>query len=233
MNNLKKLEIENYKPLREIVFEHLRESILEGKLEPGQRLMEIQLAEQLGVSRTPVRESMRKLELEGLIIMVPRKGAYVADVSTKDISDVLEVRTVMEGLAASLSAQRMTDEELDELEMISYQFKKCYERNDIEGMIEKDVAFHERIFASTRNEKLIQIAQGLREQVHRFRVRYISEYNNSKELVVEHQAILECIAARNSERASELSMKHIENLASHMMEQIAKYSAQENKDPKK
>ena len=104
MDNLTKINLDNYKPLRDVVFENLREAILEGKLEPGQRLMEVQLAEQLGVSRTPVREAIRKLELEGLVVMLPRKGAYVADVSLKDIIDVLEIRSTLEGLAAYLAA---------------------------------------------------------------------------------------------------------------------------------
>lgn len=220
MNNLQNLKIEGFKPLREIVFENLREAILEGKLEPGQRMMEIQLAEQLGVSRTPVREAIRKLELEGLVIMIPRKGAYVADVSIKDIMEVLEIRVVIEGLAASLAVERMTDEELDELEMLFYQFKQCYQKDDIEGMIQKDVEFHERIFASARNNKLMQISQGLSEQIYRFRVTYISEYNKAKELVEEHQAILEALAQRNAEKVYEYATKHIENVGSHMMESV-------------
>ncbi|KAB3540962.1 GntR family transcriptional regulator [Alkaliphilus pronyensis] len=222
MSNLQNLKIEGFKPLREIVFENLREAILEGKLEPGQRMMEIQLAEQLGVSRTPVREAIRKLELEGLVIMVPRKGAYVADVSIKDIMEVLEIRAVLEGLAASLAAERMTDEELDQLEMISYKFKRSYQLDDIEGMIEKDIEFHDRIFNSARNEKLVQIAQSLREQIYRFRVTYISEYNKAKELVEEHQAILETISQRDAEKAYEVAAKHIENAGGHMMESVLK-----------
>ncbi len=222
MNNLQNLKIEGFKPLREIVFENLREAILEGRLEPGQRMMEIQLAEQLGVSRTPVREAIRKLELEGLVIMIPRKGAYVADVSIKDILEVLEIRAILEGLAASLAATRMSDEEIDELEMISYQFKKCYQKDDIEGMIEKDVEFHDRIFNSARNEKLNHIVQGLREQIYRFRVTYISEYNKAKELVEEHENILEAISQRDAEKANEYALKHIENLGSHMMESVLK-----------
>ena len=110
MDNLTKINLDNYKPLRDVVFENLREAILEGKLEPGQRLMEVQLAEQLGVSRTPVREAIRKLELEGLVVMLPRKGAYVADVSLKDIIDVLDIRSPVEGLAAYLAADRITEE---------------------------------------------------------------------------------------------------------------------------
>lgn len=94
------VSLDNYKPLREIVFEALREAIINGTLEPGERLMEIQLAEEMGVSRTPVREAIRKLELEGFVVMVPRKGAYVAGLSMKDIADVFEIRTALESLAA-------------------------------------------------------------------------------------------------------------------------------------
>lgn len=222
MSNLQNLKIEGFKPLREIVFENLREAILEGKLDPGQRLMEIQLAEQLGVSRTPVREAIRKLELEGLVIMVPRKGAYVADVSLKDIMEVLEIRTVIEGLAASLAAERMTDDELDKLEMICYQFKQCYQKDDIDGMIQKDIEFHDVIFTATRNSKLNTIAQSIIEQIYRFRVRYISEYDKAKELVEEHQAILEAISQRDADKAYDKAIRHIENVGSHMIESALK-----------
>lgn len=218
MSNLQNLKIEGFKPLREIVFENLREAILEGKLEPGQRMMEIQLAEQLGVSRTPVREAIRKLELEGLVVMIPRKGAYVADVSIKDIMEVLEIRVAIEGLAASLAAERITDEELDGLEMSFYQFKQCYQRDDVEGMIQKDVEFHERIFAAARNNKLTQIFQGLSEQIYRFRVAYIAEYNRADALLEEHQCILEALNHRDPVAAYEAATKHIENIGNQIME---------------
>ena len=100
MDSLTKINLDNYKPLRDVVFENLRAAILDGNLKAGQRLMEVQLAEQLGVSRTPIREAIRKLELEGLVVMLPRKGAYVANMSFKDLIDVLEVRASLEGLAA-------------------------------------------------------------------------------------------------------------------------------------
>lgn len=212
MNGLSELRLQNYQPLRDVVFEHLRNSILNGDLKPGERLMEVQLAEQLGVSRTPVREAIRKLELEGLVAMVPRKGAYVADVSVKDVLDVLEVRSVLEGLASYLAAERMTDEEQEELELISYHFKRCVESGDTEGMIEKDMQFHDRILRSTRNNKLIQIAQGLQEQVQRFRITYFSEYNKSNALLTEHQAILEAIANRDALQAQQVSQHHIDML---------------------
>ncbi|SDK86128.1 GntR family transcriptional regulator [Natronincola ferrireducens] len=221
MNNLEKLKIENYKPLREIVFQYLREAILEGKLEPGKRLMEIQLAEELGVSRTPVREAIRKLELEGLVIMVARKGAYVADVSVRDMIEVLEIRGALEGLAASLAAERMGEEEVERLKEIAKEFRQCHIEEDVEGMIQKDVEFHDAIFYSTKNHKLYQISQSLREQIYRFRVRYISEYNKSEELVMEHEKIYKAISERDVKKAYTYGMEHIENLAKHMLKQVA------------
>ncbi len=217
-DNLEKLKLENYKPLRDIVFEYLRESILKGKLEPAQRLMEVQLAEQLGVSRTPVREAIRKLELEGLVVMLPRKGAYVADVSLKDIIEVLEIRAALEGLAASVAAERMTDEHLERLELISYQFKKSLENGDIDMMVQKDIELHDLIFNSTNNQKLIQINNSLREQVYRFRVTYISDHDTSKNLVKEHEEIIESICNRNSKNAMQRATVHIENAQNFIIE---------------
>ena len=103
------MKINEYLPLRDIVFQTLRKAILTGELEPGERLMEIQLGEKLGVSRTPIREAIRKLELEGLVVMVPRKGAQVAHFTEKDIQDVLEVRAALEALAARIACKRMDE----------------------------------------------------------------------------------------------------------------------------
>ena len=163
MNNLNKLNLDEYKPLRDVVFENLREAIVEGGLKPGQRLMEVQLAEQLGVSRTPVREAIRKLELEGLVVMIPRKGAYVANMSLKDVIDVLEIRASLEGLAASLAAERITDEDIKKLENIVEEFKNSINELDVEALLRKDVEFHECICKATNNKKLHQLMNSLWE----------------------------------------------------------------------
>ena len=115
MKNQFEVNMDEYLPLRDVVFKTLRQAILKGELEPGERLMEIQLAERLGVSRTPIREAIRKLELEGLVLMIPRKGAEVARISESNLRDVLEVRRSLEELAIDLACQRMTGEELDAL----------------------------------------------------------------------------------------------------------------------
>ena len=216
MENLTKLNLDEYKPLRDVVFENLRGAIVEGKLKPGQRLMEVQLAEQLGVSRTPVREAIRKLELEGLVVMLPRKGAYVANMSLKDVVDVLEIRASLEGLAASLSAERITDEDIKKLESIVEEFKDGINESNVEALLRKDVEFHECIFKSTNNKKLHQVINSLWEQVYRFRVTYISDYDSSLSIVEEHNKILDAIEKGDCELAKKYATDHIIN-AEHFM----------------
>lgn len=210
--NSGKLKLQNYKPLREVVFEYLRAAILSGEFKPGERLMELQLGEQLGVSRTPIREAIRKLELEGLVTMIPRKGAYVADMSIKDVLDVLEVRKVLEGLASSLASQRRSEEDMAFLEKTLSEFETHLNSGNREGMMEKDKLFHEAIFNATRNKKLIQIAQSLQEQVQRFRVVFFSESDGFKQLLSEHREILEAIREGDAEGARRQAEHHIRDM---------------------
>lgn len=225
MDNLNKLNLDEYKPLRDVVFENLREAILEGKLKPGQRLMEVQLAEQLGVSRTPVREAIRKLELEGLVVMLPRKGAYVANMSLKDVIDVLEIRASLEGLAASLAAERINPDDIKKLEKIAKEFEELTIASDVDTLLKKDVEFHECIFKATNNKKLHQLINSLWEQVYRFRVTYISDYDSSLSIVNEHKLILDAIKKGDNELAKKYAREHIEKAEQFMIER-----AMNNKD---
>jgi DNA-binding GntR family transcriptional regulator len=208
---LSKINLNDYMPLREVIFNSLREAIILGELKPGQRLMEVQLAEKMGVSRTPVREAIRKLELEGLVDMIPRKGAHVAELSIKDIMDVLEVRASLDGLAASLASERITDDEMKELKHINDQFGAYIEKENLGGSIKKDVEFHDIIYRASRNDKLISILNNLREQVQRFRVIYIKDYSSPSNLIKEHSDILETLSNRDSEAARNSAKAHILN----------------------
>jgi len=210
-SKLSKVNLNDYKPLREVIFDTLREAIITGELKPGERLMEVKLAEKMGVSRTPVREAIRMLELEGLVDMLPRKGAHVAELSVKDIMDVLEVRAAMDSLATRLAAERITDDEIKELRQIQAQFINYVEKNNLQGSIKKDVEFHELIYRASRNDRLLQINNNLREQVQRFRVIYIKDYSSPKNLIKEHEDICDAISARNSDMAQECAKIHINN----------------------
>ncbi len=224
------IDMSSYRPLREIVFETLKEAILKGEIEPGTRMMEVQLAERLGVSRTPVREAIRQLELEGLVMMVPRKGAYVAGLSTKDCMEVLEIRAVLEGLAAQLAAKRADDHEIKQLLDISKKFSDYAAKKDIQGLIDEDEAFHDTIYTASRNDRLIQLISSLREQVQRFRVAYISQFKRASDLVKEHQQILEAIAKRDSVRAKTLSEGHITNLKDTMNRVLKEYMDEDGQE---
>jgi len=204
--------IENYKPLREIVFEKLRDMIVNGDLRPGERLMEIKLAEMLGVSRTPIREAIRKLELEGLVVMLPRKGAYVADISKKEIMDVLEIRAALDKLAAGLATQRMTKTEKEELKKVLASFEKNFKLGNIEGMITDDIRLHDIIYIGAKNEKLQHIINNLREQITRFRIIYLKEiYRKNEKLLDEHREIVDAILSGDIEKAQKMAEEHIKN----------------------
>lgn len=214
------IKLDNYKPLRELVFEALREAILKGVLKPGERLMEIQLAEEMGVSRTPVREAIRKLELEGLVAMVPRKGAYVASLSMKDIIEVFEIRGALEGLAAELAAERITDEELEELERYLVRITESIEAGDLALVVAIDTDFHSQLYKASRNERLAQIINNLREQIQRFRTTSLSLPGRMQAALEEHKKIVEAISARDGALARRLAEEHIENAENSLMEAI-------------
>ncbi|MFZ5897821.1 MAG: GntR family transcriptional regulator [Bacillota bacterium] len=205
------VKLDSYKPLREVVFESLREAIITGRLRPGERLMELQLAEELGVSRTPVREAIRKLELEGFVVMVPRKGAYVAGITDKDITDVFEIRAALEALAAGLAAERITEEEIEELERLVVRYAETTSSQNIQAIVEEDTKFHDVIYRASRNQRLIQIVTNLQEQIQRFRLTTLSRPGRTKEALVEHRKIVEAISERNIELAQQLAREHIES----------------------
>lgn len=208
---IRKINVNDYQPLRELIFNTLREAIIIGELKPGERLMEVHLAEKMGVSRTPVREAIRKLELEGFVTMIPRKGAHVAELTVKDIKDVLELRAALDGLAASLAAQRITDSEIENLKQVQTNLNSYIEKNNLQGSVKKDIEFHEIIYRSSRNEKLMQIIGNLREQVLRFRVIYLKDFGSAQNLIKEHSEIFEHIKNRDPEKAQKAAEQHIKN----------------------
>jgi DNA-binding GntR family transcriptional regulator len=209
MDNFLKIDMDTYKPLREIVFTTMREAIINGDFKPGQRLMEVQLAEQMGVSRTPVREAIRKLELEGLVVMVPRKGAYVAGLSSEDVKEVLEIRAVLEGLAASLAAKNASDADIEQLQEIVEKFKNAAEEKDVVRLINFDSDFHDVMYRASKNKKLIQLISALREQVQRFRVAYFTKIKSTQALIEEHNELVSSILNKEPEKARAIAEKHI------------------------
>lgn len=205
------VSVNQYMPLRDVVFRTLRQAILKGELAPGERLMEIQLSKRLGVSRTPIREAIRKLELEGLVIVIPRRGAEVAGITEKNLRNVLEVRRSLEELAIDLACQRMSEDEIGELEIAQKNFCAALQTNDMIAIAQTDEAYHDVIYAGTKNDRLVQILNNLREQMYRYRIEYIKDTGKRRLLPIEHENILQALKNRNIEMAKAAMREHIDN----------------------
>lgn len=205
-------DIQSHRPLREIVYEELRSLILTGKIKPGTRMMEIELAEDMGVSRTPIREAIRKLEKEGLVVIEPRKGAYASEVSVKDMVDILEVRANLEGLAAYLAAERMTEAEKKALNEVKEKFTAAVIDGNMADMISHDTRFHHMIVESSRNNHLIHMVEQLQELVLRFRYIYYKDFKRAEDMIPEHRQIFEEIANGNGANARFEAFNHIDRL---------------------
>lgn len=195
-------------PLRDVVFHTLRTGILRGDLKPGERLMEIKLAERLGVSRTPIREAIRMLQLEGLVINVPRKGAYVAKITAKDLKDVLEVRGGLENLAIRLASVRITDEDVRRLREQAERFRDQIGGNLIE-LAETDETFHTMIYQATRNHHLVQMLKNIKDQMYRYRVEYLKDRTSRESLAAEHMGLCDALEKHDTDEALRIMDKHI------------------------
>ena len=220
MGSIFQQEMDEYLPLRDVVFKTLRQGILTGELKPGERLMEIHLANKLGVSRTPIREAIRKLELEGLVTMIPRRGAEVAQITEKSMKDVLEVRKVLDNLSVELACERITEEEKEMLKNACVDFEEAVKTGDFAKIAKTDVAFHDIIVTATRNIRLSQMVNNLAEQMYRYRFEYIKDSSQHARLVQEHEEICQGILAGDKKKALGAIEAHIDNQEIAVLKQI-------------
>lgn len=221
MGDAFQLQINEYLPLRDVVFQTLRQAILRGELKPGERLMEIHLAQKLGVSRTPVREAIHKLELEGLVLMIPRKGAVVAEITLRDLEEVLEVRMALEELAVRSACRRINKEQLAELRELAESFKAALSGEDVSAYVEADVALHDAIYAATGNSRLVQMLSNLREQMYRYRMEYLKDRGAHNRLAMEHEEILTALENRDEAAAVKSMRFHVEQQKEHIAQHLS------------
>ncbi len=214
------VKMDEFLPLRDVVFNTLRQAILTGELKPGERLMEIHLANRLGVSRTPIREAIRKLELEGLVTMIPRRGAEVAQITEKSMIDVLEVRRAVDALCAELACDRITEEGLEQLASACEKFECAVAEGDVKKIAKADVELHDIILEATGNQRLIQLVNNLSEQMYRYRFEYIKDRTQHKRLIEEHRVIYDSILRKDKETASHAAKVHIDNQEKAILKQI-------------
>jgi DNA-binding GntR family transcriptional regulator len=191
------------------VYDHLRTEIFEGRLEPGAELIEVALAEQLGVSRGPLREAIGRLAAEGLVTVSPRRGAVVRSLSKEEFLELYQVREALERMAVQLAVPRLTEARVKELAALNEMMNASAAREDIQGFFEANVAFHARLLEASGNTKLQELYRQLLGQLGRYRLRSLTLRGNLQRSVSEHAAILRAAKRGDADRAAQLMAEHI------------------------
>ncbi len=213
------MQLKVQKPLKDLVYLELKHKILTGEIVSQTRLMEIDLSEKMNVSRTPIREAIKRLADDGLVKVEPRRGAYVANISIKDMLDVFEVREDMEGFVAKLAAQRITDAEKDELKAIAAEYEKAIEvADDKERIIELDEKFHNFIVKCSGNETLSELVHYVQELSLRFRYLYYDDSSLYESTAEQHNRIMEAINSGREEEARFEADAHVKMLKEFIFE---------------
>ncbi len=212
------IQLKLQKPLKDLVYLELKHKILTGEIVSQTRLMEIDLSEKMNVSRTPIREAIKRLADDGLVKVEPRRGAYVANISIKDMLDVFEVREDMEGFATKLAAERITEEEKKTLHQIATDYEFAIKQGNKERIIELDEAFHNFIVACSGNETLTNLVSYVQELSLRFRYLYYDDFSLYKSTAEQHKRIVEAISAGNGEDARLEADAHVKALKKFVFE---------------
>lgn len=214
-----KKEVTDKYSLRGRVFNRLREDILSGKYQEHEELKEVAIGEELGVSRTPVREAFRQLELEGLIQIIPNKGAYVTGITAKDVKDIYMIRSSLEGMCAGLATENITKEQLEELEENVYLASFHASKGHMEQMTELDNRFHDILYSACNSKMLERLLVDFHQYVARIRQKTLSTKERGIASNDEHRQIMEAIKAGNKEEAERLATLHIHNAYENIVKQ--------------
>lgn len=197
--------------LSEYVFDTIREAILNGKYKENDLLKENALATELGVSRTPVREALKQLELEGLVLLIPNKGASVIGFSKKDVKDIYEMRALLEGLCVKKAIENINDDIINELfeilDLNSYYLSK----GKMDAILELDNKYHQVIYKAANSRMISQTLSDFHHYLERMRKTTLNDIERAKKSHVEHQKIANAIKERNVEEAQRLAIEHINN----------------------
>ena len=198
--------------LRGQVFQEIREDILKGKFKENEELREATLGKELGVSRTPVREALRQLELEGLVHIIPNKGAYVTGITEKDVHDIYMTRSMLEGLCARWAAEHISEEQIQEMEEVLLLTEYHLDRGNAEQLAELDGKFHEVLYDASQSRILRHILSDFHTYVQVARKRSVKKEDRAKKSLEEHREILNALRTGDADRAEELAHIHILNV---------------------
>ena len=198
------------------VIHTIREDILNGKYQANEELKEKSIGEEMGVSRTPVREALRQLELEGLVHIIPNKGAFVENVTLKDIKDIYEIRSLLEGLCARWAANNITKEQLEELEETVFLSDFHFSKENWDQMVELDNRFHEIVYEACGSKELTRVLRDYHHYLQRIRKITLEQKTRARASMDEHCKIAEALKARDAAEAERCASIHIRNTISNM-----------------
>lgn len=207
----------NYKGKSDLVYEEIRRAIMGGLFKPGDKLGTDQLATALRVSRMPVREAIKRLQIEGLVDVIPHKEATVAIVTEDQMQNVFAVRAVLEGLAAREAALRIGDEGLSRLWILYKEMEEMVKAGDTPGQLTKNREFHEAIQEISANKLLQSVTSNLFDSIERYRLRFMSLARRPQVVLEEHYELIKAIESHNPEQAEKLMRKHIEGTGQLML----------------
>jgi DNA-binding GntR family transcriptional regulator len=214
------MRLRKHKTLREQIVSSLRESIVKGELKSGQKLTEPELAEKLGISRTPIREAFRQLESEGFLTVIPRRGAVVSSLTRKEVQDFYEIKSLLEGYAARVAAQRVTKKDIEKLKKINEQLEALIEEDDVEAFFRKNNEFHNTFIALCGNEKLLEIRSNLVQKFLRFRLQALAVPGRLLESVKQHRVIIRALVKKDGRLAEAVVIEHSLLSGEELVEQL-------------
>jgi DNA-binding GntR family transcriptional regulator len=196
-------------PSNERVYRELKEAIISGQIPARSRLVELSLAAEYGVSRTPVREALKRLIAEELVAFDPPRGIVVKGIDQQEVEEVYTIREVLDGLAARLAAQRVTDVDLARLRSLMEVMERAAEHQEAQLMVQANIRFHQALIQAAGNERLASIQQSLIDSVRRFSAEAFRSYERDFEVLEEHRAIVDALARRDAEGAERMAREHM------------------------
>ena len=224
MEKVRLLDYPVEKPLtlRERIVDFIKDSVVSGRLKPGERVPEQEIAENLGISRTPIREAFRQLESEGFISVTPRKGAVVSPITDKDVNEFYAIKSLLEGFAAKTACTKLAQKDIKRLDSLNSQMGRCAEKSDVKGFFKLDNQFHDIFLKACGNEKLCAMVYQLVQQFERFRITALSVPGRMTDSVKQHRDIIEAFRESNVALVESLVMANAEKSGHMLVEELLK-----------
>ncbi|GAB3766981.1 GntR family transcriptional regulator [Ramlibacter monticola] len=206
--------------LHEQVAQRLRQMLVEGRIAPGAKLNERELSERLNVSRTPLREAIKMLAAEGLVELLPNRGAVAVSLTEEDIANTFEVMAGLESQAGELAAQRITESELAEIQAMHFEMMAAYTRRDLSSYYTLNARIHSAISAAAKNPVLAQVYQQVNARLQALRFRSNQDGEKWKNAMKEHEKMIEALAAHDGAAMREVLLSHLRNKREVVLEQL-------------